>query len=152
MPRGEDRPEDADSAQPEDDEPGTWTTASRDDLENMLHLYTAARSRRDRAEGDMAAMAKLLKPWLEINVGEELLDAERGLHAYLQPRRGPKPYDLVAIRRQDLQLFERLLDTGCLFVNAKAVKAQGAQVAGINKYAGLEPISYALMVEKVDKS
>ena len=126
-----------------------WTTASQSDLEDMLHKYAAARARRAKAEAEMASMAVMLKPWLEVNSGTDLYDNERGWHAYLQPKRGPKPYDLLTMWQEEPALVERLLLQGCLLVDAKTVQRKGAQVGTANRYAGLEPISYSLQVEKM---
>lgn len=117
-------------------------------LEGMLDDYAGFREAKTECEKRMGQMSPLMKKWLDEHPDEELVDGEHGWRGYLQPRRGATPYDLVAIRKQDPLLFERLLDLGCLVVNGAAVVAQGAQVAGIKKYAGPRPVTYSLQVEK----
>jgi len=144
-PLGWDGPVDVDSAVPTEE---TWHNVSQADLEELLHTYDHERSEANRHEAAKEALGRMLKPWLQANPTEELHDDERGFRGYLQVRRGPKPYDLLAIWNKDRTLFERLLFTGCLSVNHKAVEAQGAQVAGMSRYSGPEPVTYSLQVVK----
>jgi hypothetical protein len=122
--------------------------ATQASLEGMLDDYAGCREAKAECENRMGQMSPMFKKWLDENPDEDLHDGEHGWRGYLQERRGATPYDLVAIRKNDPLLFQRLLDTGCLMVNAKAVIAQGAQVAGISKYAGPRPVTYSLQVDK----
>lgn len=118
------------------------------ELEALLVEFASTRSMKSGLETYLDGMTRRLKAWLDAHPGEELVDGEHGLRAYLQPRRGQRPYDLLSLRLADPVLFERLLDLGCLTVNPAAVKAQGAQVGGINRFAGPEPVSYSLQVKE----
>lgn len=113
-------------------------------LKDLFELRVANR----KTENFIAGLVEMIMLWMNANPGESLVDGERGYKGYLQPRQGATPYDLVALREQDPLLFQRLLNLGCLTVNAKAVAAQGVQVAGVSKYAGPRPVTYSLQVVK----
>lgn len=123
--------------------------AEERDLTALLATYVAARAERGAADDLLKTLGDRFKAWLDAHPEDELVDGERGLRAFLQPRRGTPVYDLVAIQERDPVLFERLLKLGCLSVNAAAVKAQGAQVAGVEKYASPTPSSPALQVKEI---
>ena len=114
---------------------------------NMLAPYLEARSERDHYAKTVERFGALLKDYLE-REGGVVYDGERGIEASLQTRNGTPVYDLVAIREHDPVLFQRLIDLGCLAVNAAAVKAQGQQLVGIERYAGPGKGSVALIVSE----
>ena len=120
---------------------------SESDLVSLLKPYAEARQAKTDAETVMKGISDRLKAWLDQHPGEELVDGEHGLRATLKERRGTAPYDLTSIAKQDQVLFQRLLDMGCLQVNAVAVKAQKEQVGGVEKYAFPAPVTTYLDVK-----
>ena len=95
-------------------------------------------------------LSQLLRLYLEKHPDEKLIDGEHGIVAFLQSRNGPAPYDLVRIYKEEPHLFDRLQELGCLTVNAAAVKAQGANLAGVDAYKGFAAQTFALLVKKED--
>lgn len=118
-------------------------------LVEWLPLYVRARDAEQQAKSEKEGMGKAFKDYLEAHPDDTLYDGETGLQAVLQERHGTPAYDLVTLHENDPLLFGRLLKTGCLQVNAAAVKAQGAQVGGVEKYAFPAPITTALQVKEV---
>lgn len=122
---------------------------TRAKLSGWLVNYCRARDAEAQAKNEKEALGKSFKEWLDENPGDVLHDGEHGLQALLQERRGTPVYDLITIAEKDPILFDRLLKTGCLQVNAAAVKVQGVQVAGVEKYAGPAPVTTALQVKEI---
>lgn len=128
----------------------TWAgmdELSERQLVEMLLPFVTARTNKQEAEKVMNAFSERIKAWLEAHYGYELLDGERRIRAYLQPRRGSKTVDLQGLRKSDPGLFERLFELGCLTVNMKAVEAQGANIAGLSGWESFAANTNALMVE-----
>lgn len=117
------------------------------ELEDTLSDYVDSRSIKLSLERHLEDLGKPLRVWLESHEGETLFDGEHEIRAFLQPRRGAKPYELRRIYEQDRSLFEQLLYNGCLRADAESIKRAGALVAGVSGYAGPEPVSYALQVK-----
>ena len=117
-------------------------------LVSLLRAYTEARTERDNYGRRVDSLAKMLKQYLEAHPEEVLWDGENRIEARLQNRSGGETYDLVSIHASNPALFERLYNTGCLMVDAAAVKAQRDQVAGVEKYAMPKKGTTALIVEE----
>ena len=122
-------------------------TNLRGALESTLVEYVRARDLEASAKRAKDEIASPIKSWLEQNPGEVLVDGEHGITAELQHRATAPVYDLITIYETDPVLFERLIKTGCLQVNGAAVKAQGAQVAGVDRFASPGGVSTALTVK-----
>jgi hypothetical protein len=121
---------------------------TRQKLVSWIVKYARARDAEQQAKTEKEGMGKAFKDFLEEHPDDFLYDGETGLQAVLQERRGTPSYDLVTLHEQDPLLFQRLLKLGCLQVNHTAVKAQGAQVGGIEKFAFPAPITTALQVKE----
>lgn len=118
------------------------------DLIDMLPRYVEQREIKANAERFLDPLGKEIKKWLEGHPDDVLVDGERGITASLQERRGTPAYDLLSLHEKEPVLFERLLMTGCLKVDAAAVKVQGVQVSGVEKYASPTPVTTALLVKE----
>ena len=122
---------------------------TREMVAYMLAPYVEARIERDAYGKTVERFGALIKDFLERNEGVVWSETRDGvIEASLQERRGTPVYDLDSIRKSDPVLFERLLDLGCLQVNTAAVKAQGQQLLGIERYAGPGKGSVALIVQE----
>ena len=118
------------------------------DLVAMLPRYVEQREIKADAERFLDPLGKEIKKWLEAHPGEPLVDGERGITASLQERRGTPAYDLLTLHEKEPVLFERLLLTGCLRIDHSAVRVQGIQVSGVEKYASPTPVTTALLVKE----
>lgn len=115
---------------------------------NLLPGYLEARSEEAEAKKRKDLIGGMLKSYLERHPEEVIWDGEAGIEASLKERSLPgKEYDLISLAKKDELLFRRLLETGCLQVNAAAVKVQGAQVGGVEAYAFPQGKTKALSVE-----
>ena len=117
--------------------------------EQVKNLYNLRDSIKQLSKQE-EILSGLLRLYLEKHPDERLHDGEHGIVAYLQSRSGPAPYDLLRIYFEDFALFLRLQELGCLTVNAAAVKAQGANLAGVDAFKGFPSQTYALLVKKED--
>ena len=126
-------------------------TLETDQLEHMVKMlsaYVRARSEATDAKRTQDMIGDLLKGYLERHPDEVIWDGETGIEACMKERTLPgKQYDLISLAKKDALLFQRLLEMGCLQVNAAAVKVQGAQVGGVEAYAFPQGKSKALSVE-----
>ena len=113
----------------------------------MLAAYVDARLRVKNETFTQDKLGQLIKHYLETHE-EVLYDGEHEIEARLQERGAAPVYDLVSIQDKDPVLFGRLMQLGCLTVNAAAVKAQGQQLLGIERYAGPGKGTTALIVQE----
>lgn len=123
-------------------------TADRETLIAMLALYVDARDARDLYGKDVARLAGPIRKYLELHPGEELVDGEHDIVAWLQDKASsePRPCDLNAMYDGSLPLFLQLLRNGCLRVDEKAIKSAGALVAGVERYMGPKGRTFSLQV------
>lgn len=111
---------------------------NRQHLVNLLEPYVQYRKDETTAKDSKDIIAKLFRDFLEKNPGEVLwAETSAGvIEAQLKTRKqAGREYDLLTLADKDPTLFERLLKTGCLRVDDAAVKRQGQQVGGAERYA-----------------
>lgn len=121
-------------------------TSLRGALEATLPEYVRARDTAIAYGRERDDIGAPIKSWLEQNQGEVLVDGEHGITADLQPRH-TSTYDLIGIYKADQATFMRLLELGCLQVNAAALKAQKGQVAIPSQFVA-EGVTYSLQVKE----
>ncbi len=120
--------------------------AEAEELEALLKPFVETRNVKTGFETSIKEWSDRLKEWFRLHPDQRLTDGEHGIEAFMQTKRGPPEYDLISIHEKDPVLFERLLKTGCLRVDAASVKAQGIQVSGVERYASPRPETLALQV------
>src|SRR3990167_1054506 len=89
-------------------------------LEDVLHLFVNARNQRDAGDEYMKKWSPVLREWLQLHVGEQLVDAEREIVAYLSSPPRSTRYDMMRMP-DDLVLM--LHKVGALSVNKGVIDA-----------------------------
>lgn len=126
------------------------STQTEAELIDQLHLYVEARNTRGIASKYMDDLGRGFKAWLEEHPEDELVDAERGFHAYLKEQNAPgRVCDFNALLDNDLILLTQLVRNGCLRLDEEAVKRAGALVGGLDRYLAPKGKTKSLHVEEI---
>lgn len=101
----------------------TTDTGTRDlshrDMVAMLSTYMDAKRQRKDADELLKTLGKPIREYLEQHPGEELSDAEHGIRAFLQPRRGTPELDCMALAEKNPALATWTMTHGLLKLDKK---------------------------------
>ena len=89
----------------------------------LLATYAQARAQRDEAQRLMDSASGPIRAWLDTHLGEDLVDGERGLRAFLQDRAGTQQLDCMTLAMDNPHLAIWAMEKGLLKLDAAALKA-----------------------------